>query len=163
MVLALYIALLHRRLLRRTLPGLALALTLTTLVFLPQGLFFLRHPESFLERAHDVWVFNPALYQGNPGRALFDSALRTLGMFAIHGDPGWPHNISGRPIFDPLSALLMLVGLALAVRRLRQPAYGFIIIWLVVMFVPSLLAVTHTPNYLRASALISGPRSYCRH
>ena len=153
-VLALYIALLHRRLLRRTLPGLALALTLTTLVFLPQGLFFLSHPESFLERAHDVWVFNPALYQGNPGRALFDSALRTLGMFAIHGDPGWPHNISGRPIFDPLSALLMLVGLALAVRRLRQPAYGFIIIWLVVMFVPSLLAVTYTPNYLRASALI---------
>ena len=152
--LALYIAFLHRRLLPHALPGLALALTLATLVFLPEGLFFLRHPESFLERAHDVWVFNPALHQGNPGQALLDSALRSLGMFAIYGDPGWPHNISGRPIFDPLSALLMLVGLALAVRRFRQPAYGFIIIWLVVMFVPSLLAITYTPNYLRASALI---------
>ena len=75
-------------------------------------------------------------------------------MFAIHGDPGWPHNISGRPVFDPLSALLMLLGLALAVRRFRQPAYGFVIIWLVVMLVPSLLAITYTPNYLRASALI---------
>ena len=48
----------------------------------------------------------------------------------------------------------MLTGLALAVRRFRQPAYGFIIIWLVVMLVPSLLAITYTPSYLRASALI---------
>ena len=154
LALALYLAILHRQLLPRALPGLALALTLATIVFLPQGLFFLRHPGSFLERAQDVWVFNPTLHQGTPAQALFDSTLRSLGMFAIHGDPGWPHNISGRPVFDPLSALLMLLGLALAVRRFRQPAYGFVIIWLVVMLVPSLLAITYTPNYLRASALI---------
>ncbi len=152
--LATYLALMHRQLLLRSLPGLVLALSLTTLVFLPEGLFFLRHPESFVERARDVWVFNPALHEGNPGQALFDSTLRSLGMFAIRGDPGWPHNISGLPIFDPLSALLMLVGLGLAVRRFREPAYGFIIIWLAVMFVPSLLAITFTPNYLRASAII---------
>ena len=154
LALALYLAFLHRQLLPRALPGLALALTLATIIFLPQGLFFLRHPGSFLERAQDVWVFNPAIHQGHPGPALLDSTLRSLGMFAIHGDPGWPHNISGRPVFDPISALLMLVGLGLALRRFRQPAYGFIIIWLVVMFVPSLLAITYTPNYLRASALI---------
>ena len=154
LALALYLAFLHPQLLPRALPGLALALTLATIVFLPQGLFFLRHPESFLERAQDVWVFNPTLHQGTPAQALFDSTIRSIGMFAIRGDPGWPHNISGRPVFDPISALLMLVGLGLALRRFRQPAYGFIIIWLVVMFVPSLLAITYTPNYLRASALI---------
>lgn len=152
--LGIYIVFLHRRLIAHVLPGIALALILTTLVFLPEGLFFLRNPESFLERAHGVWVFNPVLHQGNPAEVLFESAVRSLGMFAIYGDPGWPHNISGRPIFDPLSALLMLVGLGLAVLRFRQPAYGFVIIWLVVMFVPSLLAITYTPNYLRASALI---------
>ena len=154
LALALYLALMHRGLLPNALLGLAVALALATMVFLPEGLFFLRHPESFLERAQDVWAFNPALHQGNPGQALFDSAIRSLGMFAIVGDPGWPHNISGRPVFDPLSALLMLVGLATVVRRFRQPAYAFILIWLVVMFVPSLLAITYTPNYLRASALI---------
>ena len=152
--LGIYIALLHRQLLRKALPGLVLVLALATLVFLPEGLFFLRHPESFLERAHFVWVFNPTLHQGNPGQALFDSALRSLGMFAIRGDTFWSQNISGRPIFDPLSALLMLVGLALAVRRFRQPAYSFIVIWLAVMFVPGFLAIENNPNHLRATGLI---------
>ena len=67
-------------------------------------------------------------------------------MFAIRGDGGWYYNIPGRPIFDPLSALLMLIGIALVLRRFRQPAYGFIVMWLIVMFVPSLLAVQGTPK-----------------
>ena len=152
--LAFYLALVHRQLLLKALPGLVLALTLATLVFLPEGLFFLRHPESFLERAREVSALNPELHQGNPGQALLDSALRTLGSFAIRGDRAVDRNIPGRPIFDPLSALLMLLGIALAVRRFRQPAYGLIAIWLVVMFVPSLLAIKGTPNYLRVTGLI---------
>ena len=153
LALALYIALLHRRLLRQTLPGLVLALAMTTLAFLPQGLFFLTHPESFLERAQDAWVFNLGLHGDNAGQALFASALRSLGMFAIRGDSYWGTFISGRPIFDPLSALLMLMGLALAARRFREPACGFIIIWLVVMFVPNILTMD-TPSSLRTIALI---------
>ncbi len=151
---ALYIALLHRRLLRHALPGLALSFALIMLVSLPLGLFFLSHPDSFLERIQEVWVFNQELSAGRSGEALFDSALRTLGMFAVRGDVYWHSSISGRPLFDPLSALLLLMGLALTVRRFQQPAYGFILIWLVVMFIPSLLAVQGTPSPIRATALI---------
>ena len=152
--LALYLAVLHRDLFRRSLPGLGLALAMTALVFLPQGLFFLSHPESFVERAQEVTIANPALREGNPGKVIFDSALRSLGMFAIRGDGGWEKNISGRPVFDPFSAALMLAGIALAVRQFRKPQYGFILIWLVVMFVPSILAVDGTPSFLRATAII---------
>ena len=152
--LALYLAFLHRDLFRRSLPGLALAFALTTIVFMPLGLFFLNHPASFLDRAQEVTIVNTELQNGDPVQALLDSALRSLGMFAIRGDGGWEKNISGRPIFDPLSALLMLIGIALAVRRFRKPEYGFIVIWLVVMFVPSLLAVDGTPSFLRATAII---------
>ena len=151
--LALYLAFLHRNLLRLTLPGLTLALALTTLVFLPEGLFFLRHPESFTERAQQVSILNPGIHQGNPGRALFDSALRSLSTFAIRGDYHWERNIPDRPIFDPLSALLMLLGLALAVRRFRQPACGFIVIWLLVMFIPTILG-EDTPYHPRLTGLI---------
>ena len=77
-----------------------------------------------------------------------------MGMFAIRGDSYWETFIPGRPIFDPLSALLMLMGAALAVRRFREPAYGFIVIWLVVMFVPSLLVIEANPSHVRATALI---------
>ena len=153
-VLALYVALLHRRLLRQTLPGLVLAFAITTLVFLPQGLFFLSHPESLVDRAQHVWVFNSELNQGNPMGALFDSALRSISMFVLRGGNYWDSLISGRPIFDPLSALLMLIGIGVAARRIRGPAYGFTIIWLVVMFVPSLLVIQDTPNPIRATALI---------
>ena len=45
--LAFYLALLHRDLFRRSLPGLVLALSLTIVVFLPQGYFFLSHPGDF--------------------------------------------------------------------------------------------------------------------
>ena len=154
LALALYLAILHRRVFRYALLGLALSFALIVLVSLPLGLFFLSHPDSFLERIQEVWVFSQELNEGRPSEALFDSALRTLGMFAVRGDVYWHSTISGRPLFDPLSALLLLLGLALAVRRFQQPAYGFTLIWLVVMFIPSLLAVQGTPSPIRATALI---------
>ena len=150
---ALYMALLHRHLFLRSLPGLTLALALTLLVFLPEGLFFLRNPESFVERADQVSVLSEGLDQGNPGQVLFDSTLRSLGTFAIRGDYHWERNIPDRPIFDPLSALLMLLGLALTIRRFKQPVYGFTLIWLVVMFAPTILG-EDTPYHPRLAGLI---------
>ena len=152
--LASYVALLHRRLLRQALPGLVLALILTTLIFLPEGLFFLSNPASFLERAQEVTIVNPALQKGDLGQTLLDSASHTLGMFATRGDSNWGRNLPGWPIFDPLSAILMVLGIALAIRRFRQPAYGLILIWLAVMIIPGLIATKETPNYLRVTGII---------
>ena len=87
--LAMYLAFLHRRLLRQALPGLILSLAVATIVFLPEGLFFLNDRASFLSRAGQIWVFNSELYEGNPLRELLASAIRSLGMFAIRGDGGW--------------------------------------------------------------------------
>ena len=150
---ALYLAFLHRSLFLRALPGLTLALGLTILVFLPEGLFFLRHPEAFLERAEQVSVLTTGPHQASPGQELLDSALRSLGTFAIRGDYHWERNIPDRPIFDPLSATFMLMGLALSVRRFRQPAYGLILMWLVIMFVPTILG-EDTPYHPRLAGLI---------
>ncbi len=152
--LAFYVALMHRQMLRQVLPGLVLALVMSALVFLPLANYFVDHPEDFVERARIVTVVNPAHHEGSVGQALFDSTLRSLGMFAIRGDTHWSRNISGRPVFDPISALLMLIGTALAVRRFREPAYGLTVMWLVVMFVPGVLAVENVPNYLRVTGII---------
>ena len=154
LALALYLALLHRQLFRKALPGLVLALALATLVFLPQGIFFLHHPASFLERAQQVSALNAELHEGNPAKAVVESAFRTLGMFAIKGDGNVDRNIPGRPIFDPGSAILMLVGTALAIRRFREPACGIIIMWLFIMFLPSLVTIRDTPNYLRVTGVV---------
>ena len=152
--LALYVAVLHRQLLRRAIPGLILALALTALVFLPEGLFFLRHPETFFERAQEVTIVNPSLQKGGLANTLLDSVSHTLRMFAIQGDSNWGRNLPGRPIFDPLSAILMVLGIALAIRRFKQPAYGLVLIWLAVMIVPGLIATKEIPNYLRVTGII---------
>lgn len=151
---AVYLAISHNHLFRRALPGLVLALALTFLVFLPLGVFFLNNEDSFMERARLVWVFNPDLNRGNPVQALSDSFIRSIGMFAVQGDSNLGRNIPGRPIFDPLSALFALIGTVLAIRRFRNPAYGFTLIWLAVMFVPNFLAIEYVPNHLRATGLI---------
>ena len=114
--LALYLVLLHRQLFRQALLGLVLALAIAALVFLPEGIYFLHHPEDFVTRAQQVIIFNPALQKDSLPQTLLDSARRSLGMFAIRGDTNWSRNISGQPIFDSLSALLMLMGILLAVR-----------------------------------------------
>ena len=44
LALALYLVFVHRQLFQKALPGLVLALALATLVFVPQGIFFIRHP-----------------------------------------------------------------------------------------------------------------------
>ena len=152
--LAIYVALLHRHLLREALPGLVLALAISALVFLPLGTYFFHHPEDFVTRAQQVSIFNPALQGDSLLATPFDSAGLSLGMLAIQGDANWSRNISGWPIFDPISALLLLVGIGLAMRRFREPAYGFIVIWLVLMFVPSLLSIKDSPNYYRVTGLI---------
>ena len=153
LALMFYVGLLHRGLFRRAIPGLILALALSATVFLPQGLFALRHPESFMERAQEVTIANPTLNGDNLGQALLDSTLSSLGMFAIQGHRAADLNIPGRPFFDPVSALLMLLGLALVARRFRQPAYGLLIIWIVIMFVPVVLAVKGSPNFVRVSGV----------
>ena len=107
-----------------------------------------------MERAQEVTIVNPSLQKGNLATTLLDAVSHSLRMFAIEGDANWGRNLPGWPIFDPLSAILMVLGIALAVRRFKQPAYSILLIWLAVMIVPSLIATKEIPNYLRVTGII---------
>jgi hypothetical protein len=52
--------------------------------------------------------------------ALYDSTLKHLGMFNYQGDQNARHNLPGAPMLDPLSGVLFLLGLGLALRRWRD-------------------------------------------
>jgi hypothetical protein len=124
-------------------------------VFAPEGWYFLNHPGDFVERADAVSVFNENLNQGDAARALIYSGERYLGMFTFGGDPQWDRDIPGRPIFDPLSSVLLGLGL---VRLLwdarRSPRAVFVLLWLAIMLVPGILAVRNAPNTLRVTGVI---------
>jgi hypothetical protein len=77
-----------------------------------------------------------ALRQGDSGPVL-QMSLATLGVFSFTGDPRWTYTVPGRPLFDPLTAVLFYAGLALTIWHWRRPPYAFLLIWLVITLIPS--------------------------
>jgi 4-amino-4-deoxy-L-arabinose transferase-like glycosyltransferase len=151
---ALYLLLVHRQRFWVALPGFVLTGLLTVLIFLPEGVYFLRHPNDFSFRSYTVSAFNPGLNQGDPAGTLLYSTIRTLAQFSFKGDGTWERNIPDRPIFDPLSSVFLVIGLVRLVRSPGDPKHAFTLLWLIVMLIPSAISVLDVPNFLRVTGLI---------
>jgi hypothetical protein len=74
-------------------------------------------------------------------------------MFSFQGDENPRQNLPGRPVFDPASATLFYLGLAVALFRFRQPEYFLLLAWLAVMLLPTGLS-EFAPHYLRATGAL---------
>ena len=108
------------------------------LVYLPLGLTLRAHPElqQRLEQLEGPLV---ALRAGDAG-PVARAARATLGVFSVSGDPRWTYSLPGRPLFDPLTALLFYGGLLLAAWRWRRAVYALVLAWLAVALLPSALS-----------------------
>jgi DNA-binding beta-propeller fold protein YncE len=97
------------------------------LAVMPVAEFAVTHPQTFWQRTQNVSILrnreDPDL-----GRALLHSIQKHLLMFNDHGDNNGRHNLPGAPELDQLSAVLFVLGLALALTR-RDPA-GRFFLWL---------------------------------
>jgi hypothetical protein len=125
------------------------------IVFLPGGLYFLAHPESFLAHPTVVAITDQRVNEGTFVVALAANAARVAGMFFVQGDGAWIHNLSGRPVFDWFIAPFFLIGLVSWARKLRhnEPAAVLLMIWLPVMLLPTLLS-DGAPNFSRAIGIM---------
>jgi hypothetical protein len=79
---------------------------------------------------------------------VIGTSLKTLGMFAFVGDPLPYYDVPGRPVFEPVGALLLAVGLLIALWRWSQPEYAFVVLWFFLSLVPGMLSQP-APNYTR--------------
>ena len=149
-----YVGIWHRTALAATIRGLALTCLIATLVFVPQALHFAQRPELFTMRAEAVSVLNPDVNKGNVPSTLLTSSLRTAGVFGFAGDGSWERNVSGRPVFDPASSILFVLGIVICLRHWREPAKAFILLWFATMLLPCILAPVDAPNYLRLIGVI---------
>lgn len=113
------------------------AITLLTLT--PLILFFVANPVAFTGRSGTV--FTPEI--------VLTNLARTAGMFFVSGDLDPRDNLPARPALDLLLALFFLVGLGVSLVRFRKPFYALVLIWLVVMCLPSALT-EFAPNFRRA-------------
>jgi 4-amino-4-deoxy-L-arabinose transferase-like glycosyltransferase len=114
--------------------GVLLMIALAALIFAPLAYYFLTHPGSFFQRASAV-----ATYAGGGQQEMLAtvarSALANAAQYVVPGagDKAQFHNLPGRPIFEPLTAVLALAGLAWCLARPRQPVALFLLLWVAVM------------------------------
>ena len=142
---------------RRMIMAAALMFSVAAFLFLPLGHYFLTHPGSFIQRAQAV----SPLQHGFGIEALLmvgRSAILNLLQFIWpgHGDIASFHNLPGRAVFSPLTALLALLGLGVSFKNWRNPVYSFLLLWFLIMASPAFLAVDRAPTLPRVIGTTPG-------
>ncbi len=134
---------------------LGVILGVALLVLSPLLLFFAGQPDAF-------WVRIRQVAPEPGGLSLGESALRSLGMFFVEGDPYWRFNLPGRPLFGLPLGVLFVLGLMVCVGRLARPAVAseraarlVLALAPLIMLLPTALAVNEiVPSNLRAIGLL---------
>lgn len=124
------------------------------LVSLPMAIFALQNPEMFFNRLNEVTQSGAVI-------TLPESILLHLKMFFIQGDPYLRYNIPDRPYLTWPEGIFLLIGVALAARRLFREkrvevkvAY-FMMLLSPLMVLPSMIALGGLPpSHMRSVAMI---------
>jgi hypothetical protein len=129
-------------------------------LFVPLGLYFAQHPDVFTNRMRQVGP-------GDDWNAAVDGISAAFKMLFVQGDPYIRFNLPSRPLFGPVVAFFLLVGLTVTIWRLFRPRQTaashaleraretLILTWVPIMLLPTALAVNEiTPSNLRAVGLI---------
>jgi 4-amino-4-deoxy-L-arabinose transferase-like glycosyltransferase len=111
----------------------AIALTLA----LPMMLHFTNNPAAD-RRLGEVIGPIDALLTGDLF-PLINSIGLTAAMFFVQGDPETLYNIPNRPVFDLLTGVLFVVGVVFALKRWRDVKSAFLLAWLAVGLIPSVI------------------------
>ncbi len=133
--------------------GLVIVSALAAVLFLPLGSYYVLHPADFISHTTQVSIFAS---QTNPLPAVVNNAGLLLGMFVLKGDEGIIRNVPGRPVFDPFSGALFLIGVIILAGTLVWPRVSalnrrravLLTVWIVLALGLSLFS-DDAPNYGR--------------
>lgn len=133
----------YRAQMRQRRRGMAVGAGVALAVALPLAIYFVQNPVSFSTRLGQVSVWQQGI------DAVAHNAWVTIRMVAIAGDANPRANLPGRPVFDPLLVGPFLVGFIYLLRYVRRPGSAFLLIWLGVMVLPTVLS-DNAPSFQRA-------------
>lgn len=106
----------------------------------PLLIFFARYPYFFFFRIAYVANRGAGVVEDSPLQTwLMNIGRVLLGLF-WRGETHLRHNLPGRPYLDPVQAILAGLGLWVAIRTIRRYESVFLLIWFVVMLLPSILS-----------------------
>lgn len=126
-----YLFLTRQRISRRAAGASAFAILISAIIVIPYAVTTLRMPElSGLAALRDALM----------PTSLPESILRGVMALFVQGDSSPVFNLPGRPLLDPITALLFVTGLALSLRRWRRPADFIPTIAVATALIPALLS-----------------------
>lgn len=129
----------------------ALGFVITTA---PITQFAIQQPDQFFERTSTVSIFHER-DEPNLAKALWNNTRAHLLMFNLEGDGNGRHNVPGEPMLDPLTGSLFLLGLALALRRWRDPPNLLMVLVFFVMLLGGILSLDYeAPQSLRSIGVV---------
>ncbi len=134
---------------RRHFVNLVLLVLVAAIVFMPLAIYGLAHPDIFFAREMHVSIFNPEWGKGSPLQAFAVALVRTVGMFNFQGDPEFDRNPGRRPVLDPISSLVFVIGLVIALWRWKKPNYSLVLLWFIIMALPGAFTAEVLPHFHR--------------
>ena len=147
LLLPVYLALSDRVTLKRLWRGLAICAVVAGTVAAPLVIFLNAHPGiDQLSWAGRDRVLQ-ALQAGDLRPAL-GTTVATLGAFFVRGDPDDFYNLGGRPVFEPVTGALFAIGVLIALRRIREQRYAYLLMWFVLALAPGLVSEP-APHFYR--------------
>ncbi len=125
---------------RRVRAGMGLMLLTMALLAAPLLVYLSTHP-GLEVRVTELAAPLEALGRGDPG-PLWSRLRETALLLSHRGDVHWMYNVSGRPLLPPVLAASFYLGLLVVVYgalRWRRPAYGLLLLWLLLGVAPALV------------------------
>ena len=136
--------------LRAELPWAGVFVGVAGLVAAPILVHFALHPEHFVLRSRDIWIFDPKQSQGDPLGTFLVNVWEHLLAFGFRGDPNWRQNFARQPMLNPWEAFFFWFGVCMAVWRWQwRPSYRLLLLWLCILILPAVLSKEVVPNTLR--------------
>jgi hypothetical protein len=87
------------------------------------------------------------------GTVSLDSILRGIGGVLFEGDQNAAWNYPGRPLIDLISGVLLIIGIAVALRNFRKPRFALLLLALALLL-PQALFRHDSPNFLYFASLL---------
>lgn len=141
----------------KLLQGFVILLFTTAIVAAPIGYYYYNHSDQFFSRAG---AYLSVFHQNNPISELFNSVVRTLGMFNFSGDWNQRHNIAGAPLLSLPMSILFIIGFIHELVHWLKRKHGhwstthtLLFSWFFIMLLPGFLSI-ESPHALRTIGVI---------
>ncbi len=150
----------ERGFLRRTWRGLILFTLVYGMTFAPLAETYARNPFTFLNRSRQVSIARDIERAGGDlalliqpwrwsqerektrvaWRVLRRSIAAHLKMFHLRGDYNPRHNLPGKPMLDPATGVLFVLGLGYAIRRFDDHRRALLVLWIPITLLGGILS-----------------------